>query len=226
MIEGIRDIVIFGSGGLAREILQLIEDINEYNMGAKSLNFLGFLDGDISNHENIVNGYKVLGGVEWLEENSNTLVVIAVGSPASKRKVFLQIKENTRAEFATLIHPKALVGRFNEIGAGTVICAGTILTSNIKVGEHVILNLNCTVGHDTIIENYVTVAPGANISGNCLIKEGVDFGTAASIIQGRTIDRWSIIGAGSVVVKDVLANSTSVGNPSKVIKEREVSWYL
>lgn len=220
------EIVIFGSGGFAREVLQVIEDLNESWMGTKKMKFIGFLDGDNDNHGAVVNGYPVLGGIDWLKENENTLVVIGVGSPATKRKIVNEIKQNTKAKFAKLIHPKVINGDFNEIGEGSIICAGTILTNNITIGEHVILNLSCTIGHDSTLEDFVTVAPGVNISGNCLIKEGVDFGTSATIIQGKEVGEWSIIGAGAVVVKDVPGNVTSVGNPAKVIKEREEHWQL
>jgi sugar O-acyltransferase (sialic acid O-acetyltransferase NeuD family) len=102
-----------------------------------------------------------------------------------------------------------------ELGCGNIICAGTIITVNIKIGNHVIINLDCTVGHDTVINDYVTCAPSVNISGQVEIEEGCDIGTNAAIIQGKKIGKWSIIGAGAVVSRDIPPGCTAVGVPAK-----------
>lgn len=223
-----RDIVIFGSGGLAREIHQLINDINENCSDFPKWNLLGFLDGYEENHKNLIHNYfKVLGGIEWLLENKDTHVIIAIGNPAIKRKIVTEIKEKIgTVKYATLIHPQSIIGEWNEIGEGTVVCAGTIITTDIKIREHVTLNLDCTVGHDTVVEDYCTCAPSVNLSGNVTVRTGTDIGTGAVVIQGVSIGEWSIIGAGAVVIREIQPNTTSVGNPSKVIKQRETHWQL
>lgn len=224
--DNLEKICIFGSGGFAREVLQIIEDINTYLKNSKKYEIVGFLDGNADNHGKIVNGYSVLGDLNWLETQNEISVIIAIGNPISKRKIATEIKSFKNVRFPTLIHPKAIIGDYNSIGEGTIICAGTILTNNITINDHVILNLACTVGHDTVIESYTTVAPGVNISGNVKIAEGCDLGTNSVIIQGKSIGQGTIIGAGGVVVKDIPENVTAVGNPVKVIKVRENHWQL
>lgn len=109
---------------------------------------------------------------------------------------------------------------FGEVvlGIGTIICPGTILTTDIKIGNHVILNLNCTVGHDTVIGDYTTASPGVNISGNVTIGKRCYLGTNSVIREKISICDDVVIGAGGVVVKDITEPGTYVGNPVKKIK--------
>ncbi|MDX8289031.1 acetyltransferase [Metabacillus indicus] len=219
--------VVFGTGGFAREVHEIIEYVDEqWSMVQEKPSLLGFLDGNIEMHGKEVHGLPVLGGLEWLERNKDVGVVVAIGNPGVKRKIVQQIKQIGGINFPSIIDPRAVIGARVKIGEGCIICANTIITTDILIKDFVILNISCTIGHDTTIEDYVTIAPGANISGNVDIKEGTDIGTATAIIQGKTIGAWSIIGAGAVVVKDVPNNVTAVGNPSKVIKEREEKWQL
>lgn len=216
------DLVIFGTGGFAREVHQLVEDLNRQSL---AWNFRGFLDGNTANQGNEAHGYPVLGGAEWLQHRPEVAVVIGIGNTAARRKVVRQIEAHGHTNFATLIHPRAWVGNRVEIGKGTIVCAGALITTDIRIRDHVILNLGVTVGHDTLIEDFVTVAPSANISGNVHLGEGCDLGTNSTLIQGVKIGHWSVIGAGAVVAKSLPPNVTAVGVPAKPIKEREEGWY-
>lgn len=218
-----KDLVIFGTGGLAREFHELVEDINA---DAPEWNFLGFLDGDVSKHGEEVHGREVLGGVGWLAGRDAVAVVVGIGSPAAKYKVAHELTSARHTTFGTLFHPGARVGRRVQVGAGTVVCAGSVLTTDISVGRHVTVNLACTVGHDAVLEDFVTVAPSANVSGAVQLGEGADVGTGSRIIQGVSVGQWSVVGAGAVVVRDVAPNATAVGVPAKAIKERPAGWHL
>ena len=105
-----------------------------------------------------------------------------------------------------------------KIGEGSIVCAGTILTVNIYIGNHVIINLDCTVGHDANLKDFVTLYPSCNISGLVQIEECTEIGTGSQVIQGKNIGGNSIIGAGSVVIKDLGNNITAVGTPCAPIK--------
>lgn len=164
--------------------------------------------------------------MEWLVSHPEVAVIIAIGSPTVKRKLAKKIEALVpNVHFETLIHPTAHVTPRVKLGKGTVVSAGSILTTDITVGDHVAINLDCTVGHDAVLHDYVTVNPSVNISGNATIGEGTDLGTSSAVIQGVSVGEWSIIGAGTVVNKDVPANVTAVGVPAKVIKERPERWY-
>jgi sugar O-acyltransferase (sialic acid O-acetyltransferase NeuD family) len=216
------NIVIYGTGGFAREVFQLISDINRQG---KKYNFLGFIDDNIEKQDKYIYNYPVLGNLDWFATNQDVLAIIGVGNTTSRRKISLNL-DLISIKSPILIHPSAIVGQNVEFGQGCVICASNVITVDIKFGKHVIMNLDCTVGHDVVIQDFVTVSPGSHISGNVDIGEGVDIGTGSSLIQGVQVGSWSILGAGSVVSKNIPQNVTAVGIPARPVKEREDGWHL
>jgi acetyltransferase-like isoleucine patch superfamily enzyme len=112
------------------------------------------------------------------------------------------------------------------LGKGSIICAGTLITTNIKIGRHVHVNIGSTIGHDSILNEYVTLNPSVNVSGNVEIGTGCEIGTGSVLIPHVKVDEWSIVGAGSVVTKSLQANVTAVGAPARVVKQREPGWHL
>ncbi len=211
-----KDIVIIGAGGFGREVAWLIEDINKIN---KQWNIKGFIDDNSELKGCLINGYEVLGNIEWLK-SQEYYVVCAIGDPTTKKKIFQRL-EGSKNKYPILIHPSVIYSDSVEFGEGSIICAGNIITVNINIGKHVIVNLDCTLGHDAILGDYTTVLPSVNVSGYVTTKECVNIGTGSAIIQGITIGKNSIIGAGAVVVKDLPANCTAVGAPAKPIKFHE-----
>lgn len=210
-----KDIVIIGAGGFAREVAWLIEEINSNLL---EWNLLGFIDDNVNSVGKELNGYKVLGTTEYLNELPESVYsVIGIGDGSIRKKIVSKLMNR---KFATLIHPSVSISKTNIFGDGVIICAGNILTVNIKIGNHVIINLDCTVGHDVEIKDYVTVLPSVNISGNTKIGEYTTLGTGAKIIQGINIGKNIIVGAGTVVIRDVDNGCTLVGNPGKIIKNK------
>lgn len=218
-----RDIVLYGSGGFAREVLQILLDVNDEQ---PTWTVLGFLDDDPGALGQDIHGYPVLGGSDWLLGRPEVQVSVAIGSPHIKRRIVNRLAEQGHTAYATLVHPRAWIGRRVQLGSGVTICAGTCVTTDIQIGDHVILNLDCTVGHDSILGDFVTAAPSVNVSGNVEVGEGCDLGTGSVVIQGKSIGEWSIVGAGAVVVKDLPANVTAVGAPASPIKTRPDGWHL
>ncbi|WP_416826483.1 acetyltransferase [Ectobacillus polymachus] len=214
----IKQIVILGANGFGREVAQLIKDINESNY---EWELIGYFDDYPSSHGEIRNGFPVIGPISLLEnDNYNDIyVVCAFGNPNMKKTTIEKaIQLNNTIKFATLIHPTAVIGDGTYIGAGSIICAGNVITTNIKINNHVIINISSTIGHDSIIEDYATILPGANISGNVILHEGVDIGTGAAIIPKVEIGGYTVVGAGTVVTKSLPEHCTAVGVPAKVIK--------
>jgi sugar O-acyltransferase (sialic acid O-acetyltransferase NeuD family) len=125
---------------------------------------------------------------------------------------------NPDIKFGTVIDPSVEMSDLVTIGEGTIICAHTIITVNIEIGSHVIINLDCTVGHDAVLQDFVTLYPSVNVSGITNTGHAVELGTGMQIIQGKTVGDYSIVGAGAVVVKDIPAKCTAVGSPAKPIK--------
>ena len=145
--------------------------------------------------------------------------VVAVGASKTREKIVNNMKAvNPAIKFGTVIDPSVEMSDLVTIGEGTIICAHTIITVNIEIGSHVIINLDCTVGHDAVLQDFATLYPSVNISGITNIGHAVELGTGMQIIQGKTVGDYSIVGAGAVVVKDIPAKCTAVGSPAKPIK--------
>lgn len=214
-----KDLAIFGVGGFGREVLTLINDINKKE---NEWNIIGFFD-DAYKKGEIINGIPILGSTDDLNSwKKEIYIVIAIGDPKIKHKVTNKIN-NSNVKFPTVIHPTVIIGDtdYVKIGKGCIICAGNIITTNIEIKDFVILNLSCTVGHDTIIGNYASFMPTCNISGEVLINDNVYCGTGVKIINQVEIGKNSIIGAGAVVTSSQPDNCTIVGVPAKVIKKND-----
>lgn len=211
-----KDLIIIGSGGFGREVAWLVERINAVK---PTWTILGFIDSDESLKGKEINGYTVLGKDEDVVKYPDAYFVIAVGASRSREKIVDHVKAiNPDIKFGTVIDPSVEMSDLVTVGEGTIICAHNIITVNISIGNHVIINLDCTVGHDAILKDFVTVYPSANISGMTIIGHAVELGTGMQIIQGKRIGDYSIVGAGSVVVKDIPEKCTAVGSPAKPIK--------
>jgi sugar O-acyltransferase (sialic acid O-acetyltransferase NeuD family) len=217
-----QDIVIVGVGGLGREIAEWVEDINEVK---PTFHLLGFLDDDTTKHGTTRHDLPVLGGLDWLAERSRTVsTVVGIGNPATKRRVVQRLQAHS-AGFPNIVHPNAVVGRYVELGEGAVVCPGVIITTDIRIGRFVTFNFDLTVGHDSTIDDYVTLAPGVHLSGYTHVREGADLGAGVVTIPSVEIGAWSVVGAGAAVTKSLPANCTAVGVPARVIKLREPGWH-
>lgn len=207
-------LAIVGAGGFAREVLTLVNDINKVN---PLFEVIGFVDSDKSN---TIHGFPVIGDDDEINATTESLsLVIAVGEPLLKEKIHRKFT-NPLISFPTLMHPSVIIGDKDSvsIGIGCIICAGNILTTDIKLHNFITLNLACTVGHDTEIADYSSFMPSVNISGEVNVGKGVYVGTGAKIINKVEIGEGTIVGAGAVVAKSLPANCTAVGVPAKPIK--------
>ncbi|HEY3804361.1 MAG TPA: acetyltransferase [Kofleriaceae bacterium] len=212
-----QELVIIGVGGLGRECSQWIEDINAVQ---PTFRVLGFLDDDSAKVGEVFHDLEVLGDLTWLERHSGVGAIVGIGNPVAKRRVVERVRTLV-ADFPILRHPRAEVGRFIEIGDGTVVCPGAILTADVRIGRFVTINFGLTIGHDSIVEDYVTLAPGVHLSGYTKIRAGADLGAGVVTIPNAEVGAWTIVGAGAVVTGSLPAHCTAVGVPARVIKTRE-----
>lgn len=209
-----KDLYIIGAGGFGREVAWLVERINDVSF---EWNLKGFIDDDESIWGSKEDGYPVLDGCEYLKKIGDVYAVCAVGSAKIRKKIINKLADS-QVRYATLVDPSVIMSKRIRIGEGSIICAGTIITVDVIIGKHVIVNLDCTLGHDDIINDFVTMYPSVNVSGNVEIGECSELGTGTQIIQGKKIVPNTIIGAGAVVVKDIEEKGTYVGSPVRKIR--------
>jgi sugar O-acyltransferase (sialic acid O-acetyltransferase NeuD family) len=194
------EFIIFQNFGILQEVIFVAED-NSEDLGTK------------------INGREVISESEFLNNSEEVECYIAVGNPKIKRKIYNKLAHKTNIFFPNLVHKTVVLDtRYVSFGFGNIICSHASLTTNIKLGNFVHINLNSTIGHDTVIEDFVTISPGVNISGNVLLQELSYLGTNCAIIEKRTIGKDVVVGASAVIVKDLLEAGTYVGMPAKKIK--------
>ncbi|MGY0618352.1 NeuD/PglB/VioB family sugar acetyltransferase [Lysobacter sp. A378] len=200
-----RKIGIFGAGGHAREILGLLDDLGMLSRVSS------FVESDELWNERSVAGFSVkrLSQFDCMSHD----VVIAIGDSFGRRAIRAALPSDVR--YPILVHPTVVRGSRIEMGPGSIICAGSVLTCDIVLGEHVHLNRTSNIGHDCGIDNFVTTAPGVVIGGNCTVGEATQIGASACVRERTKIASEVVIGMGAVVVSSIHETGVYFGNPAK-----------
>ena len=206
-----KPICIVGTGGFAREVLCCVLDVfKAQNEDPKDR--VVFLDHDGNGVKDTLLGFPVLQ-IQGFKPNSYQCVV-AIGNPNLRAFVVSDLPNNTN--YITVIHPSAVISKWVEIGEGSIITAGCVLTAQIKIGRHAHLNLNTTVGHDTDIGDFFTTATNVSVSGICQIGDRVYMGSNSAIKQSLNVCDDVTIGMGAMLVKSADASGVYVGTPAKM----------
>ena len=200
------NVYLFGASGHGK----VIKDI----LNANGIKVEAFVDDNLRVNE--CAGRKVLHDAGGLSP-----MIVSIGVNRIRRMIVDRLVAKANAEelpleFATAIHPSAIISPSAKIGEGTVVMAGAVVNADAVIGNHCIVNTGATVDHDCVVEDYCHVAPGVYISGGTHIGEGTWVGVGSSVIQCLNIGKNCMIGAGSVVVKDIPDNVTAFGCPARV----------
>lgn len=211
-----KSIIIYGSGGLARETVELIEDINAVE---PTWQIEGYIDDIKGENGEVINGRRILGTSERLKHlYAPTYIVLAMSDPSAKEKIYHTIKNYGNIRFATLMHPTARIARNAAVGEGSIIGVDCILSANVVVGKHVFLNMRTVIGHDTVVRDYSSCLVNCIIAGNVVIEERAFLGSNCVIMEKKTVGRGSKVSMGSVVDFDVEDGCVVMSRPSKSMK--------
>ncbi len=203
-------IVIIGGGGHAKVLLSVLLDLN--------LNVLGFTDQNPQDSYLSKLAIPYLGDDDSLLKYVKTEILLVNGlgsikSTAGRASVFQKFTQ-LNFQFATLIHPSAIIARDCTIEMGAQIMAGAIVQTGSRIGANTIVNTGARVDHDCDIGRHVHISPGAILSGQVCVEDRAHVGTGAVVIQGIRIGSSSVVGAGAVVIRDVKQNAVVVGVPA------------
>ena len=203
-----RELVIFGDGPHAREMADIVAQVNR---ATATWDFLGFLvrKERSAGAELTVDGHRVLGDYRDLSRFPDALFVAEYGSrPPSL----------PRERMATLVAPSAFVATTARIGAGCVVYPHCFIGSNAVLGDQIFVLSGCTINHDDHLEDHVTLASGVLLAGSVHVEANSYLGQGCMVRQGLRIGHDSLVGMGSVVVKDVPPNSVMIGNPARILR--------
>ena len=216
-----KNIVIFGAGGLGGETVTLINEINEIKPDTYII--LGFIVEDKYYAENTyAYQYPILGTEKWIiDHKDEASCVLAIGDYPNERERIFNMLERNEVEIETIIAPNARITPTCIIGRGCYIGSGVRLSNNVEIGQGTFINSQCLIGHDVKIGEFCNFYPRATISGKCIIGNKVKIGGNAYIIPKRKIGENATIASGGVVFTNVKSGTTVIGNPAKRIKAIE-----
>lgn len=207
-------IIVIGVNGNCIDIAETIEALAGCGHPVR---MLGFLDDAESTQHTDIAGYPVLGRIADASRFEQAAFINGIGSPRSYRikpEIIARIAV-PQERWATLIHPTAVVSKHAQIGRGTVLLANVSIGARARIGAHCIVLQNSVVSHDAVVGDYTAIASGVCLSGGCVIGTNAYIGSNVSIRDGIHIADHALIGIGSVVVKDVLAEAIAYGNPAR-----------
>lgn len=209
-------VLILGAGGHAWVVADILFRMHEAGHDVVPV---GYLDDNIQLADQSFLGLPVMGVISSLHDQAHDAVVIAIGHNQTRQRLFSALQA-LGEQFVVARHPRSVIAPDVHIGTGSAICAGAIVNPGSVVGANVILNTGCTVDHHNIIGDHVHVAPGVHLGGEVAIGEGTLVGIGSTVIPQHTIGVWSVVGAGSLVSKNIPEWSTAVGVPARVIHKR------
>ena len=212
-------IVVVGASGFGRETLDVLDAMTR---ACSDHALLGVIDDQPSaiNLQRLADrGLAHLGSLDAFLAATVVPVdfLVGIGDPAVRSRVAQRLEAAGHRPF-TAVHPTAIIGSRVRVGAGSVICAGAVVSTNVTLGRHVHLNPACVIGHDTSLADYVSINPAATVSGEVSVERDTLIGAGAIILQNLAVGASTIVGAGAVVTKDVPAGVVVTGIPGRWAK--------
>ena len=199
-----KTIAIFGAGGHTKVIIDLILELNQYTI-------VGIYDDNKDGHFEDI---PIIGKIDGNVNINYDEYIIGIGNDNIRKQIYEQF---LNLRWAVLIHPRSIVSKHSMIDDGTLVFAGAVIQTGVKIGKQCIINTNCNIDHESIINDFSSICPGVTICGNVVIGELTFIGANSTIIHGKIIGEKCIVGAGTVVIRNVDDNSKIVGNPGRII---------
>lgn len=205
-------LLLVGASGLAREVI-----------AAGIAGVVGILDDNPALRDTEVAGVPVVGSIADAAKRDESLLV-CVGPSAGRRNIVRRLTKLGVAEdrYATFVARSARIGLSSDIGSGSIVLDGVVVTADATLGSHVVVMPNGIITHDDVIEDFATLAAGVALGGTVRIREAAYVGMNASVRQGLTIGSGATIGMGAVVLKDVPDEQTWAGVPAHPMTARDV----
>jgi UDP-N-acetylbacillosamine N-acetyltransferase len=202
-----------GSAKVLRDIIRLQGDYE----------VVGFLDDDSKLWTSQVDNLPVFGGLNKLEELKDqgvSYIAMAMGDNRL-RETILNRALACGLTPVNAIHPRATVAENVKMGAGIWVAAGAVINPGSVIGDGVVLNTGATIDHDCIVSDYANISPGCHLSGRTSVGRYAFLGTGAITLPDVVVGEGAVVGAGTVVLTEVPPDSTAVGVPARILKNKQ-----
>lgn len=209
---------IAGASGFGREVADWIQDMPGYGKEFTIHDFLDLHEGELRLHGHV---FPIVREEEQTNFSQDDKVVVGIGDPVLRSKCAATLR-SAGASFFTVIHPTATVGSDVTIGEGCILCPNVVVTNNVVLGAHVLLNCSSGVGHDAVIGDCCTLSGHAEVNGWASLGHCVFMGSHATVLPRVNVADYTIVGAGSVVVRATKRGATVFGVPATQIFQRSV----
>ena len=211
-------IVVFGAGGHAKVVVDVLAQMKRYEVVA-------LLDDSVELHGTRRWGFPVWGGREQfpvLRKRGVTGLIVGVGDNRLRQSVYEEAAK-AGVKLITAVHPSAQIGSRVNIGAGSLLVAGTVINVDAIIGENVIINTGVTVDHDCRIGAHAHLSPGVHLAGGVTVGELTHIGIGAVVLPNAQVGRACIVGAGAIVRESIPDGAVVAGNPTRLIRKDEES---
>lgn len=205
-------ILIIGAGGHAQVVADALLQAREAGHHAEPI---GYLDDNPSLIGQQRLGLPVIGALYSVATIPHDALVIAIGNNWVRKSLYLELQAQGYC-FATVCHPRAIIAPDVKLGPGTVAFGGVVVNTGSIIGANVILNTGSTVDHHNHIGDHVHLAPGTHLGGDVQVGEGTLVGIGATIMSQRSVGKWSTVGAGALVNRNLPERVTAIGVPARI----------
>lgn len=216
---GTNNLIIAGAGGFGREVFTWARQTWGFH---GQWRFKGFIDDNPHLYKAELHPHKIIGTIGDYEPEGDEYFLCAVGKPEMKEHIAaILLKKGMKP--ATMIHPSVIIGRNVELGEGVILCPNVVLTCDIILGNFVTLNVATAVGHDSIVGDWTQTSAFCDLTGASKVGKSVFFGSRASLLPKLVVGDRAVVGAGSVVIRDVKPGQTVFGVPAVPLPVRAVT---
>ena len=212
MSAGPNPLLIVGAGGLAREAAEAARASGDHHV-------VGFLDENPTLWGAPIGGALVLGGLDRVAHYPRARLLLGTGRGRSRAALHHRLAAMgvTPDRYTSVIHPRAVVPPSCLVGAGSVLLAGAVLTTDVTVGNHVAVMPNAVLTHDVFVEDYVSVCASVSLGGAVRVRTGTYLGQGCTVREGLTIGAWSMVGMGAAVVREIGDCQLWAGVPARLV---------